>query len=45
MGDNEFLDFMTKVYQNIASALKPGGAFYVWGPSFTQSAWFEYALY
>ena len=31
MSDNDFLDFMTKVYKSTASALKPGGAFYVWG--------------
>lgn len=33
MSDNDFLDFMTKVYKSIAGALKPGGAFYVWGTS------------
>lgn len=31
MSDKDFMDFMKKVYQNIALSLKPGGAFYVWG--------------
>lgn len=31
MSDNDFFDFMKKVYLNTDKALKPGGVFYVWG--------------
>lgn len=31
MSNSDFMDFMKKVYKNIALSLKPGGAFYVWG--------------
>lgn len=33
MGENDFINFLTAAFNNMKSALKSGGAFYIWHPS------------
>jgi len=44
MGNDQFLDFLSKVYANISKSLKPGGVFYVWGIDAGPDAEFEMGL-
>lgn len=43
MASDQFVDFLTKAFQNIHDCLKPGGAFYIWYASRTGMQ-FETAL-